>query len=34
VARDFLVAAPLHEQTQNLLVTGRDLDFIEVDHGL
>jgi hypothetical protein len=28
VARDFLVTASLHQQTQHLLVSGRYLDFI------
>jgi hypothetical protein len=34
MARDFFVAASLHEQTQYLLVTGSDLNFIKVNHGL
>jgi hypothetical protein len=33
VARDFLVTAALDEQTKHLLVTGRYLDFVEIDHG-
>jgi hypothetical protein len=34
MARDFFVAASLHEQTQYLLVTGSYLNFIKVNHGL
>ena len=33
LAGDLLVAAPLHEQSQYLLVPGRNLYFIEVNHG-
>jgi hypothetical protein len=32
VAREFFVAASLHQQTQYLLVSGRYLDIVEVDH--
>jgi hypothetical protein len=31
--RNFLVAATLHEQVQNLLVAGRHFDFIQMNHG-
>jgi hypothetical protein len=34
VARDFFVAASLHEQPQHLLVTGRYLNLVKVNHGL
>jgi len=31
-ARDFLVAASLHQQIQDLLVPGRHFDFLKIDH--
>src|ERR1700688_4546354 len=34
MARDFLVAASLNEQTQYLLVSGRYLDIVKIDHWL
>lgn len=34
MARDFLVAAPLHQQVQHLLVSGCDLDLVEINHWL
>jgi hypothetical protein len=34
VTGDLFVAASLNEQTQHLLVTRSDFDFIEVDHWL
>jgi hypothetical protein len=33
LAGNLFVAAALNQQAQNLLVTGCDLDFVEVDHG-
>ena len=32
--RDIFVAAPLHEELQNLLVTIRDLDVVQVQHSV
>jgi hypothetical protein len=32
LARNFLVAAALHQQVQHLLVAGRNFDLIETDH--
>jgi len=34
LARDLLVAAALYQQVEDLLVTGCDLDLVEVNHGL
>jgi hypothetical protein len=34
MARDFFVAAALNEQTQYLLVSGRYLDIVKIDHWL
>jgi hypothetical protein len=34
MARDFLVAASLNQQSQYLLVSGRDFNFVEVYHRL
>jgi hypothetical protein len=32
LARDFFIAAALHQQIQYLLIAGRDLDFIKINH--
>jgi hypothetical protein len=34
MARNFLVAASLNEQLQNLLVSRGDFDIVQIDHGL
>jgi hypothetical protein len=34
LACNFLVAAALHEQVQDLLIAGRDFDLIEINHDL
>jgi predicted GNAT family acetyltransferase len=31
---DFFVAASLGEKAKNLLITGRDFDGVEIDHGV